>query len=69
MDLKPGDTLGPREIVSATGKGGIGQVLRSQDAGASMDGNSRDMPISVGTKPDPEPLTLYPQDRTARLKT
>ena len=31
MDLKPGDKLGPYEIVSAIGKGGMGEVWRARD--------------------------------------
>jgi eukaryotic-like serine/threonine-protein kinase len=31
MDLKPGARLGPYEIVSAIGKGGMGEVFRLRD--------------------------------------
>src|SRR5260370_2537088 len=31
MELKPGDKLGPYEIVSAIGKGGMGEVWRGRD--------------------------------------
>jgi len=31
MDLKPGARLGPYEIVSAIGKGGMGEVFRARD--------------------------------------
>jgi Tol biopolymer transport system component/tRNA A-37 threonylcarbamoyl transferase component Bud32 len=31
MDLKPGDNLGPYEIVSAIGKGGMGEVWKARD--------------------------------------
>src|SRR5579863_7554848 len=31
MELKPGDKLGPYEIVSAIGKGGMGEVWRARD--------------------------------------
>jgi len=31
MDLKPGDKLGPYEIVSAIGKGGVGEVWKARD--------------------------------------
>jgi serine/threonine protein kinase len=31
MDLRPGDKLGPYEIVSAIGKGGMGEVWKARD--------------------------------------
>src|SRR5947209_3100353 len=31
MDLKPGDKLGPYEIVCAVGKGGMGEVWKARD--------------------------------------
>jgi len=37
MNLKPGDKLGPYEIVSAIGKGGMGEVWRARDPRLSRD--------------------------------
>ena len=37
MELKPGDKLGPFEIVSAIGKGGMGEVWKARDPGLGRD--------------------------------
>src|SRR5271169_94559 len=37
MELKPGDKLGPYEIVSAIGKGGMGEVWRARDPRLNRD--------------------------------
>src|ERR1019366_3865788 len=45
MDLKPGDKLGPYEIVSAAGRGGMGSVWKARDP--RLD---RDVAIKVSAK-------------------
>jgi serine/threonine protein kinase len=37
MELKPGDKLGPYEILSALGKGGMGEVWKARDARLNRD--------------------------------
>src|SRR6202167_4525908 len=37
MQLKPGDKLGPYEIVSAIGKGGMGEVWKARDPRLNRD--------------------------------
>src|SRR5277367_1162670 len=37
MELKPGDKLGPYEIVAAIGKGGMGEVWKARDPGLGRD--------------------------------
>jgi serine/threonine protein kinase len=37
MDLKPGDKLGPYEIVSAIGSGGMGEVWKGRDTRLNRD--------------------------------
>ena len=37
MDLKPSDKPGPYEIVSAIGRGGVGEVWRARDMRLNRD--------------------------------
>ena len=58
MPLKPGTSLGPYEIVSALGAGGMGEVYRARDTKLNRD---------VALKILPEAFTLD-GDRIARFR-
>ena len=58
MTLTPGDRLGPYEIISAIGAGGMGEVYRARDTKLNRD---------VALKILPEAFALDP-DRLARFK-
>ena len=45
MELKPGAKLGPYEIVSAIGKGGMGEVWKARDPRLN-----RDVAIKISTR-------------------
>jgi eukaryotic-like serine/threonine-protein kinase len=45
MDLKPGAKLGPHEIVSMLGKGGMGEVWKARDPRLG-----RDVAIKISTQ-------------------
>src|SRR5579863_5484321 len=51
MELNPGDNPVPRAAPSQTGEGGMGEVWRSQDTGATMDGASRETGTGSGYYP------------------
>jgi serine/threonine protein kinase len=50
--LSPGDRLGPYEVVSAVGAGGMGEVYRCRDTRLGRDVALKVLPDSVATDPD-----------------
>jgi serine/threonine protein kinase len=53
MALSPGVRLGPYEIVSAIGAGGMGEVYRARDTNLNRDVALKVLPASVASDPDP----------------
>jgi eukaryotic-like serine/threonine-protein kinase len=47
MPLRPGDKLGPYEIVDLLGKGGMGEVYRAHDTSLSRDVAIKVLPGAV----------------------
>ncbi|HEV7675797.1 MAG TPA: hypothetical protein VGQ12_14800 [Candidatus Angelobacter sp.] len=56
MELKPGAKLGPYEIQSPLGAGGMGEVYRAQDTRLQ-----RSVPIFIAAKALRRPLRLITQ--------
>jgi serine/threonine protein kinase len=66
MALGPGTRLGPDEIVSALGAGGMGEVYRARDAHLQRDVAIKVLPPSVAS--DPERLTAVDRIRIKSRK-
>ena len=58
MALKPGDTLGPYEIIAPIGKGGMGEVYRAHDSRLN-----RDVAIKVSNAQFTERFTRVSADK------
>src|SRR5215471_3130287 len=52
MPLDPGDRLGPYEILSAIGAGGMGEVYRARDTKLGRDVAIKVLPASLTSDPD-----------------
>ncbi len=52
MSLSAGSRLGPYEIVSALGAGGMGEVYRAKDPRLGRDVAVKVLPASFSTEPD-----------------
>ena len=52
MSLSAGATLGPYEIVSLLGRGGMGEVYRARDARLRRDVAIKILPASFAANPD-----------------
>jgi serine/threonine protein kinase len=52
MSLGPGTRLGPYEIVSALGAGGMGEVYRAHDTRLKRDVALKILPESFASEPD-----------------
>jgi eukaryotic-like serine/threonine-protein kinase len=52
MTFAPGDTLGPYEIISALGEGGMGEVYRARDRKLHRDVAIKVLPDSLSADPD-----------------
>jgi serine/threonine protein kinase len=52
MSLRPGIRLGPYEIVSAIGAGGMGEVYRARDTKLNRDVAIKVLPENVATDPE-----------------
>ena len=52
MPLGPGARLGPYEVISAIGAGGIGEVYRAQDTKLNRDVALKILPTDVALDPD-----------------
>ena len=52
MRLQPGDRLGPHEIVSAVGAGGMGEVYRARDPRLGRDVAIKVLPSAVAADVD-----------------
>jgi eukaryotic-like serine/threonine-protein kinase len=63
MALAPGSKLGPYEIVSALGAGGMGEVYRAHDTRLSRDVAIKVLPESFAS--DPERLARFAQEAKA----
>ena len=63
MALSPGTKLGPYEIVSAVGAGGMGEVYRARDARLGRDVAVKVLPASFSS--DPERLRRFEQEARA----
>ena len=60
MALNPGSCLGPYEILSAIGAGGMGQVYRAHDTKLNRDVALKVLPDSIAN--DPEPLARFTRE-------
>ena len=60
MGLQPGTKLGPYEIVSAIGAGGMGEVYRARDTRLGRDVAIKVMPVSVAQ--DADRLSRFEQE-------
>ena len=63
VPLIPGTRLGPYEIVSALGAGGMGEVYRARDTRLQRDVAIKVLPPAFST--DPERLTRFEQEARA----
>src|SRR5580693_6620372 len=63
MALTPGTKLGPYEIVSPVGAGGMGEVYRARDARLSRDVAIKVLPAAFSR--DPERLRRFEQEARA----
>src|SRR5271157_6095590 len=63
MALTPGTKLGPYEIVSAVGAGGMGEVYRARDARLNRDVAIKVLPAAFAR--DPERLRRFQQEAQA----
>src|ERR1700689_3487084 len=63
MALTPGTKLGPYEIVSAVGAGGMGEVYRARDARLNRDVAIKVLPVAFAS--DPERFRRFQQEAEA----
>src|SRR5690242_12196923 len=63
MPLEPGTRLGPYEILSAIGAGGMGEVFRARDPRLGRDVAVKVLPSSFSN--DPERLKRFEQEARA----
>ena len=63
MPLTPGSRLGPYEVVSAIGAGGMGEVYRARDARLKRDVAIKVLPVSFSA--DPDRLRRFEQEAQA----
>src|ERR1700688_2811604 len=63
MSLTPGPRLGPYEIVSAIGAGGMGEVYRARDPRLGRDAAIKGLPASFSK--DPDRLKRFEQEALA----
>src|SRR5262245_51258774 len=63
MSLGPGARLGPYELVSAIGAGGMGEVYRARDSGLQRDVAIKVLPTTFSS--DPERLARFEQEARA----
>ena len=57
MPLSPGDKLGPYEIVSLLGKGGMGEVYRTRDPKLTREVAIKVLPATLATTPTTSPAS------------
>src|SRR6266700_3097797 len=60
MQLAPGDKLGPYEILSPLGKGGMGEVYRAKDTKLNREVAVKVLPVAFAD--DPERLTRFERE-------
>ncbi|HWE53560.1 MAG TPA: protein kinase [Bryobacteraceae bacterium] len=63
MPLSPGEKLGPYEILTPLGKGGMGEVFRARDTQLDREAAIKVLPVSLAR--DPERLSRF--EREARI--